>query len=234
MISRDWINFWNYIYLLRFSIYIMPEQQRKAPNEHVVQMRRDTFEMGAGVSRLSTCVLAPGDVAVAQVRVANALEGVDIPEYLGLAGCVCTALLHFIASCNRSNQQHTRERAHTFLLNVIQLSLFVSPHREHQPWAGHRSPRSSQRSTGCSCRAAPSRSHCQQLCTRPPCQSHGTHSVSAVEKTDWRHLLGCILLRKTEQEQLGGTATGKASTEYRIHDLCFNGSVLLLIHYLLW
>lgn len=186
---------------------IMPEPQRKAPNDDFSgaqsTWRRcgDTFVIGAGVLRLVTCVLAPGDVAVAQVRVANALEGADIPEHLGLAGCVCAALLHFITSCNRRNQQQTREDAQTFLLNVIQPSLFVSPHRERQPWAGHRSPRSSQHSTGCSCRAAPTRSHCQQLCTRPPCQSHGTHSVSAVEKIDWRHLLGCILLRKTEEEQ---------------------------------
>lgn len=193
----------------------------------------NTFVIGAGVLRLFTCVLAPGDVAVAQVRVANALEGVDVPEYLGLAGCICATLLHFIASCNRRNQQQTCEHAHTFILNVIQLSFFVSPHRERQPWASHRSPRSSQHSTGCSCRAALTRSHCQQLCTRPPCQSHGTHSVSAVEKTDWTHLLGCILLRKTEEEQLGGTATGKAWTEYQIHDLCFNGSVLLLIQYII-
>lgn len=169
--------------------------------EHAVQMF-DTFVIRAVVWKVFTWGLAPGNVAVAQVRVANALKGANIPEYLGLAGSIRAALLHFITSCNRNINSTPGNHAHAVLLKVIQLSLFVSPYREHQPWAGHRSPGSSQHSTGCSCRAALTRSRCQQLCTCPPWRSYGMHIVSAVGKADYRHLLGCILWRKAEEEQL--------------------------------
>lgn len=181
-------------------------------------MWHDTLIIWGGVLKFFMRVWAPGDVAVAQVCVAHTLKGATIHDPLGLAGRIWATLLHFITSCNRKINKHTRQPWTYISVHSNPVLPGYISHQECRPWADHWSPRSSQRSTECSRRAAPTRSRCQQLWTCSSWKSHGRRSVSAAGKTDWRCLLGWILRggRKRVNSCDCQDSTAKAGTEYLI------------------